>query len=109
MDDDVILFGVRLDDENILVATKTADGRFLLGCRTAGVDGGGRLSAEQAAGLGLALLARNLDAAAVLSAGSQPDLMVELAMRILSPHPDALAAYRDHARLAAALPQGVTH
>lgn len=109
MSENEILFGVKLDDRNVVMAAKTPDEKFLLVCRTAGVDGGAKFEPEQAAGLGLSLLARNLDAAAALSAASDPDLMVELAMRLLEPHPAALDAYREHARMAAALPPGTTH
>lgn len=104
-----VLFGVKLDDDNIVTAAKTEDGTFVLICRTGGVDGGAKFTAEQAAGLGLALLARNLDGAAALSAASDPDLMVNLAIRILEPHPSALEQHRDEALAMAALPPGAMH
>lgn len=106
---DEILFATKIDDENIVMAAKAADGKFVLVCRTDGVDNGAKLTAEQAAALGLALLAVNLDAAAALSAVSDPNTMIGLAMRILEPHPSALAQHCGDERAMAALPPGVTH
>ena len=102
MNADEILFGLKLDDDNSVVAAKAADGRFLLCCKTAGVDGGGWLTAEQAAGLGLALLAHNLEAAGAVAAASDPESTIELALQLLAAQPEALVARRDLERLLAA-------
>jgi hypothetical protein len=109
MSENEILFGVQLDEDNAVIAAKTPDEKFLLACRTAGVDGGAKFTPAQAAALGLSLLARNLDAAMALSATSDPAAVVELGLALLAPHQGKLAEYREHARMAAALPPGTTH
>ncbi len=86
MSEPTLLFGLRAPDGSSTICAHGVDGRVVLSLQLGdGEPVSARLTAEQACGLALALLAANLDAAAKLAQLMDQRVAQEIAAALLAP------------------------